>query len=89
MHKQGSKIQENLINKITTKGAPHKVVSYSQAKHLNYKSKGLIFGIENEPVAADLDKEHLLSLPEIKDVTVHEVGLIVDKENNECSCSKP
>ena len=70
MHKQGSKIPENLINKITTEGAPHKVVSYSQAKHLNYKSKGLIFGIGNEPVATDLYKEHLLSLPEIKDLVV-------------------
>ena len=46
------------------------MVSYSQAKHLNYKSKGLIFGIENEPVAADLYKEYLLSSPDIKEVTV-------------------
>ena len=51
-------------------------------KKLNYKSKGLIFGIENEPVAADMYKKYLLSLPDIKEVTVQEVGLIVEKEND-------
>ena len=58
------------------------MVSYSQAKHLKYKTKGLIFGIENEPVAADLYKEYLLSLLDIKEVTVQEIGLILDKEND-------
>ena len=80
MQKQGSKLPENLVKKITAKGAPQKMVSYSQAKHLNYKSKGLIFGIENEPVAADLYKEYLLSLPDIKEVTVQEIGLIIFRQ---------
>ena len=78
---------ENLVKKITRRGAPHKLVSYSQAKNLNYKSKGLIFGIENEPVAADMYKEYLLSLPDIKEVTAQEVGLIVDKENDVLAAS--
>ena len=43
MQKQGSKMPENLVKKITRRGAPHKLVSYSQVKNLNYKSKGLIF----------------------------------------------
>ena len=87
MQKQGSKMPENLVKKITRRGAPHKLVNYSQAKNLNYKSKGLIFGIENEPVAADMYKEYLLSLPDIKEVTVQEVGLIVDKENDVLAAS--
>ena len=87
MQKQGSKMPENLVKKITRRGAPHKPVSYSQVKNLNYKSKGLIFGIENEPVAADMYNEYLLSLPDIKEVTVQEVGLIVDKENDVLAAS--
>ena len=47
----------------------------------------MIFGIENEPVAADMYKEYLLSLPDIKEVTVQEVGLIVDKENDVLAAS--
>ena len=81
MQKQGSKLPENLVKKISIKGATQKIVSYSQAKRLNYKSKGLIFGIENERVAA-MYKEYLLQLPDIKEVTVQEVGLILDKEND-------
>ena len=34
----------------------YKQVSYSQAKLFNYKTKGIIYGIENEPVAATLYK---------------------------------
>ena len=86
MQKQGSKLPENLVKKIS-KGATQKIVSYSQAKRLNYKSKGLIFGIENEPVAADMYKEYLLPLPDIKEVTVQEVGLILDKENDVLAAS--
>ena len=70
----------NLIKRITTKGTIYKQVSYSQAKLLNYKTKGMIYGIENEPVAASLYKSHL-SLPEVKEVTVQEVGLILDKDD--------
>ena len=47
----------------------------------------MIFGIENEPVAADLYKEYLLSLPDIKEVTVQEIGLILDKENDVLAAS--
>ena len=47
----------------------------------------MIFGIENEPVAADLYKEYLLSLPDIKEVTVQKIGLILDKENNVLAAS--
>ena len=47
----------------------------------------MIFGIENEPVAADMYKEYLLSLLDIKEVTVQEVGLIVDKENDVLAAS--
>ena len=36
----------------------------------------MICGIENEPVAANLYKEYLLSLPNVKEVTLQEVGLI-------------
>lgn len=79
MNSQRSKIPNNLIKKITTKGKPYKQVSYSQAKSLRYKSKSLIYGIENEPVAANLYKEHLSSLPDVKEVKLQEVGLVVDK----------
>ena len=54
MNSQRSKIPESLIKKITTKEKPHKNVSYLQAKGLNYKSKGMIYGIENESVVANL-----------------------------------
>ena len=47
----------------------------------------MIFGIENEPVAADLYKEYLLSLPDIKEVTVQETGSILDKENDVLAAS--
>ena len=60
MHNQRSKIPENLIKKISTKGKPYKQVSYLQAKRLNSKNKSMIYGIENEPVAANLYKEYLL-----------------------------
>ena len=63
------------------------MVSYSQAKHLDYKSKGLIFGIDNELVAADLYKGYLLSLPEIKKVIAQEIGLILDEENDVLAAS--
>ena len=36
----------------------------------------MICGIESEPVAANLYKEYLLSLPNVKEVTLQEVGLI-------------
>lgn len=41
----------------------------------------MIYGIENEPVAANLYKSYLLSLPDVKEVTVQEVGLIMDKDD--------
>ena len=47
----------------------------------------MIFGIENEPVAADLYKEYLLSLPDIKEVTVQKIELILDKENDVLAAS--
>ena len=71
----------NLIKRITTKGTMYKQLSYSQAKLLNYKTKGMIYGIENEPVAANLCKSYLLSLPDVKEVTVQEAGLILDKDD--------
>ena len=73
MQKQGSKLPENLVKKITAKGAPPKMVSYSQAKHLNYKNKGFMFGIENEPVAADLYKEYPVSYTHLTLPTNREV----------------
>lgn len=56
-------------------------MSYLQANGLNYKSKGTIYGIENEPVVASLCKEYLLTSPDVKAVTVQEVGLIVNIDN--------
>jgi len=56
MNKSRSKLPTNLIERITTKGTMYKQVSYSQAKLFNYKTKGIIYGIENEPVAATLYK---------------------------------
>ena len=87
MQNKGAKIPENLIKRIISKGILYKHVSYSQAKHLNYKSKGMIYGIENEPVAAILYKEYLLSLPDIKEVTIQEVGLILDRNSNVLAAS--
>lgn len=87
IHNQRSKTPENLIKRITTKGRPYKQVSYLQAKQLNYKSKSMIYGIENEPVAANLYKEYLLSLPDVKEVILQEVGLIVDKDNTVLAAS--
>ena len=81
MNNSRSKMPTNLNKRITTKGTIYKHVSYSQAKLLNYKTKGMIYGIENEPVAASLYKSHLLSLPDVKEVTVQEVGLILDKDD--------
>lgn len=62
-------------------------MSYLQAKGLNYKSKGMIYGIENEPVVASLYKQYLLTLPDVKAVTVQEVGLIVDIDNTVLAAS--
>ena len=87
MNNSRSKMPTNLIKRITTKGTIYKQVSYSQAKLLNYKTKGMIYGIENEPVAARLYKSHLLSLPEVKEVTVQEVGLILDKDDTVLAAS--
>ena len=47
----------------------------------------MIYGIENEPVAANLYKEYLLSLPNVKEVTLQEVGLFVDRENTVLAAS--
>ena len=47
----------------------------------------MIYGIENEPVAANLYKEDLSSLPNVKEVTLQEVGLIVDRENTVLAAS--
>lgn len=49
----------------------------------------MIYGLENEPVIANLYKEYLLTLPDVKAVTVQEVGLIVDIDNTVVSCSEP
>ena len=59
MNNSNSKMPTNLIKRITTKGPIYRQVSYSQAKLFNYKTKGMIYGIENEPVAASLYKSHL------------------------------
>ena len=87
MQNKGAKIPENLIKTLTSKGTLYKHVSYSQAMHLNYKSKGMVYGIENEPVAAILYKEYLLSLPDIKEVTIQEVDLILDRDSNVLAAS--
>ena len=87
MNNSRSMMPTNLIKRITTKGTIYKQVSYSQAKLLNYKTKGLIYGIENEPVAANLYKSYLLSLPDVKEVTVQEVGLILDKDDTVLAAS--
>jgi len=42
----------------------------------------MIYGIENEPVVATLNKEHLLTLPDVKAVTIQKVSLIVDIDSN-------
>ena len=59
MNNSNSKMPTNLIKRITTKGTIYEQVSYSQAELFNYKTKGMIYGIENEPVAASLYKSHL------------------------------
>ena len=87
MNNSNSKMPTNLIKRITTKGTIYKQVSYSQAKLFNYKTKGMIYGIENEPVAASPYKSHLLSLPDVKEVTVQEVGLILDKDDTVLAAS--
>ena len=70
MNNSRSKMPTNLIKRITTKGTIYRQVNYSQAKLLNYKTKGMIYGIENEPVAASMYTSNLLSLPDVKEVTV-------------------
>ena len=55
-----SMMPTNLMKRITTKRTIYKQVSYSQAKLLNYKNKGMIYGIQNEPVAANLYKSLLM-----------------------------
>jgi len=65
MNKSRSKLPTNLIEAITTKRTMYKQVSYSQAKLFNYKTKGMIYVIENELVAATLYKSHLQTLPEV------------------------
>ena len=62
-------------------------MSYIQAEGVNYKSKGMIYGLENETVIANLYKEYLLTLPDVKAVTVQEVGLIVDIDNTVVAAS--
>lgn len=47
----------------------------------------MIYGIENEPVAANLYKSYLLSLPDVKEVTVQVVGLILDKDDTVLAAS--
>ena len=47
----------------------------------------MIFGIENEPVGADFYKEYLLSLPDIKELTVQETGSILDKDDDVLAAS--
>lgn len=47
----------------------------------------MIYGLENEPVIAHLYKEYLLTLPDVKAVTVQEVGLIVDIDNTVVAAS--
>ena len=47
----------------------------------------MIYGIENEPVAANLYKSYLLSLPDVKEVTFQEVGLILDKDDTVLAAS--
>ena len=47
----------------------------------------MIYGVENEPVAASLYKSYLLSLPDVKEVTVQEVGLILDKDDTVLAAS--
>ena len=87
MSNSREKIPTNLIKRITTKGNIYWQVSYSQAKLLNYKTKGMIYGIENEPAAASLYKSHLLSLPDVKEVTVQGAGLILDKDDTVLAAS--
>ena len=47
----------------------------------------MLCGIEKEPVAANLYKKYLLSLPDLKEVILQEVGLIVDKDNTVLAAS--
>ena len=47
----------------------------------------MICGIENEPVAANLYKSYLLSLPDVKKVSVEEVGLILDEDDTVLAAS--
>ena len=81
MNNSRAKIPTNLIKRITSKGTIYRQVSSSQANLLKYKTKGMIYGIENEPVAASMYTSHLLSLPDVKEVTVQEVGLILHKDD--------
>ena len=46
MNNSRSMMPTNLIKRITTKGTIYKQVSYSQAKLLNYKTKGMIYGLK-------------------------------------------
>ena len=47
----------------------------------------MLYGIENEPVAANLYKKYFLSFPNVKEVILQEIGLIVDKDNTVFSAS--
>ena len=47
----------------------------------------MIYGIENESVAANLYKEHFSSLPDVKEVRLQEVGLVVDKDHRVLAAS--
>ena len=79
MQKQWSKLPQNLVKKIQLK---------EHRKKWSATHQGLIFGVENEPVAADLYKEYLLSLPDIKEVTVQETGsIILDKDDDVLAAS--
>ena len=48
MNNSRSMMPTNLIKRITTKGTIYKQVSYLQAKLLNCKTKGMIYGFEND-----------------------------------------
>ena len=43
--------------------------------------------VENEPVAANLYKSYLLPLPDVKEVTVQEAGLIMGKDDTVLAAS--
>ena len=82
-----SMMPTHLIKRIMTKGTIYKQVSYSQAKLLNYKTKGMIYGVENEPVANQSVQIIRSIIPDVKEVTVQEVGLILDKDDTVLAAS--